>query len=139
MPVPRHAWWRGRGLTWRRPESLTIDGAGPAAPPILARHCRTLIRGAAEPNKTPAAAKASQWPSSRRCPSSAVRPPGRRARVRPRQPAAEHAGRHATNAGSPAPARPSIAASPPSLPFPGRLPPPSSSFKVMTYILFLFE
>jgi len=26
--LPRHAWWRGRGLTWRRPEALTADVAG---------------------------------------------------------------------------------------------------------------
>ena len=91
--------------------------------------CRALIRGAAEPIKTPAASPAAR----------AARPPGRRARVRPRQPAAEHAGRHATNDDSPAPAWPSIAASLPSLPFFGRLPPSSSSCKVMTHILFSFE
>ena len=39
----------------------------------------------------------------------------------------------------PPPAWPSVAASLHSLPFPGRLPPFSSSFKVMTHILFLVE
>ena len=94
MPMAHHVWWRGRGLTWRRPESLTADRAGPAAPPILARHCRALIRGTAEPNKTDAA--------------------------------------------SPGP-RPALHCRLPSLPFLGRLPPSSSSCKVMTRILFSFE
>jgi len=30
---------------------VTVDVAGPAAPPTMARQCRVLIRGAAEPNK----------------------------------------------------------------------------------------
>jgi len=47
MPVPRHAWWRGSELTWRRPKSLTADVAGSAAPPFLARQCRTIHHGAA--------------------------------------------------------------------------------------------
>ena len=49
MPVPRHAWWRGSGLTWRRSVSVTVDVAALAAPPFMARQCRALIRGAAEP------------------------------------------------------------------------------------------
>jgi len=52
MPVPRHAWWRGTGLTWRRPGAMTADGAGPAAPPILAWQCRARGHGASGPNKT---------------------------------------------------------------------------------------
>ena len=51
MPVPRHAWWRGIGLTWRGPAWGVDEVAGLAAPPTLARQCRALIRGAAEPNK----------------------------------------------------------------------------------------
>ena len=50
MPVPRHAWWRGTGLTWRGPAWGTDDVAGPAAPPTLAQQCRALLRGAAGPN-----------------------------------------------------------------------------------------
>jgi len=45
--VPRHAWWRGRGLTWRRQEALTADAA---------RLCRATDLGAAEPGITSAAA-----------------------------------------------------------------------------------
>jgi len=51
MPVARHAWWRDRGLTWRRLVSVTVDMAALAAPPTLARQCRALIRGATKPNK----------------------------------------------------------------------------------------
>ena len=50
MPVPRHAWWRSTGLTWRGPAWGTDDVAGLAAPPTLARQCRALLRGAAGPN-----------------------------------------------------------------------------------------
>jgi len=51
MPVPCHAWWRGRGLTWRRSKRLTVGVAGPAAPPILARQCRATAHGAAVPGR----------------------------------------------------------------------------------------
>ena len=50
MPVSRHAWWRGTGLTWRGPAWGADDVAGLAAPPTLARQCRALLRGAAGPN-----------------------------------------------------------------------------------------
>jgi len=71
--MPRHAWWRDRGLTWRRPDSLTVDMAEPTTPPTLARQCRALIRGAAEPNKTLRPVP----------PARAASPPGRRARRPP--------------------------------------------------------
>ena len=66
MPVPRHAWWRGSELTWRRPDSGTVDVAGPAAPPTLVRQCRALIRGAAGPNK---------YRGQSRLPEQQARPP----------------------------------------------------------------
>jgi len=44
MPVPCHAWWRSRELTWRRPEALTADGAG---------LCRATDLGAALPRPDP--------------------------------------------------------------------------------------
>ena len=49
MPMPRHAWWRGTGLTWRGPAWGADDVAGLAAPPTLARQCRALLRGVAGP------------------------------------------------------------------------------------------
>ena len=62
-------------LTWQ----------GSAAPPILARQCRALIRGAAEPGITTAAASC---PSSRRSARNAAKQCCR-ARLRPRLPGAE--------------------------------------------------
>ena len=59
--MPRHAWWRDRGLTWRRPESLTADGAGPAAPPILAQQCRATAHGAAVPGRFTASTVPRAW------------------------------------------------------------------------------
>ena len=61
MPVPRYAWWCGRGLTWRRPESLTADRAGPTAPPILARQCRATAHGAAVPGRFTASTVPRAW------------------------------------------------------------------------------
>ena len=44
MPVPCYAWWRGRGLTWRRPETLAADVAG---------LCRATDLGTAVPRLDP--------------------------------------------------------------------------------------
>ena len=111
MLVSRHACWRGRGLTWRRPGALTADRAGPAAPPILARQCRVRGHGASGPNKTPRPSprphaplparprrQPADAPRRRPSPASSARacPRPRRARPRPRS---TRAGR-ATNAGA---------------------------------------
>ena len=61
MPVLRHVWWRGRGLTWRGPAWGTADVAAPAAPPTLARQCRALIRGAAGPYIYRVRARSPAW------------------------------------------------------------------------------
>ena len=58
---------------------------GSVTPPILARQCRALIRGSAEPDITTAAASC---PSSRRSARNAARQ-CRHARLRPRLPDAE--------------------------------------------------
>ena len=48
--MPRHAWWRDTGVTWRGLARGAIDVVGLAAPPTLARQCRALLCGAAGPN-----------------------------------------------------------------------------------------
>ena len=79
MPMPRHAWWRGTGLTWRRPVSVTVDVAALAAPPTLVRQCRALIRGAAEPaepNKYRAQSRLPEQQARLAAAPAAHRPPG---------------------------------------------------------------
>ena len=83
----RHAWWRGRRVMWRRPSPMATDVARLCRATDLARQCRALIHGAAEPGINAAAASC---PSSRRSARNRARQ-GRRARLRPRLPAAEDA------------------------------------------------
>ena len=90
MPVPRHAWWRDRELTWRRPEALTAD---------VARLCRATDLGAAEPGITSVAARVPEqssfpeqrnktaWPPRPSSPAPARRRACRLPRPRPPTPA----------------------------------------------------
>jgi len=49
MPVPRHAWWRGKKADVATTGTLTDNVAGSAAPSILAQRRRAIDLGAAPP------------------------------------------------------------------------------------------